>query len=79
MEDSKLLIDILERLTKIETILATQNYKVVEQAANEALIKSKKNEKEINDIKSTIKWVVVTIIGAIILAIVKILVNYSWR
>lgn len=78
-EDNKLLIDILERLTKIETILATQNYKVVEQTANESLIKSKKNEKEINDIKQSIKWVTTAVIGALLVAIVNILVNYGWK
>lgn len=78
-DENQTLIEIRERLVRIETILASQDYRAVELKANEALEKAKKNEKEIENIRSTIKWVEVTVIGAVLVAVVNILINYAWK
>mgnify|MGYP003305624323 CR=1 FL=1 len=78
-EEKKTLIEIRERLVKIETILSQQDYRAVEIKANTALDKTKKNEEEISNIRASIKWVVITVIGAFLLALSNIIVNYSWK
>lgn len=66
---SDALIDIRERLARIETILQSWNFKEIEEVANEAKMQAEKNAKDIADIQSGIKWVVMAIIGAFIAAV----------
>lgn len=66
---SDALIDIRERLARIETILQSWNFKEIEEVANEAKMQADKNAKDIADIQSGIKWVVMAIIGAFIAAV----------
>lgn len=66
---SDALIEIRERLARIETILQSWNFKEIEEVANEAKMQAEKNAKDIADIQSGVKWVVMAIIGAFIAAV----------
>lgn len=67
--DQITLIEIRERLVRIETILEEQDYKAVEKTADDAITLAKKNEKEIAELQSYVKWFVMAVIGAFIAAI----------
>lgn len=67
--DQITLIEIRERLVKIETILEQQDYKSVCKTAEDALFLAEKNEKEINELQGYVKWFVMAILGAFIAAI----------
>lgn len=68
-EDSKTLIEIRERLVRIETILANQNFQEVEATANTAKSLSEKNSKDIDELQSYVKWFVLAILGSFIASI----------
>lgn len=63
------LVEIRERLARIETILQSWNFKEIEEVANEAKLQAEKNAKDIAEIQGGIKWVVMAIIGAFIAAV----------
>lgn len=69
MNDTQFQIEVKERLAAIETLLKQMDFKSVEKAADDALALAKKNEEEIEKLQSAITWVVRTIIGAIIAAV----------
>ena len=62
-------IEVKERLTAIETLLKNMDFKSVEKAADDALALARKNEEEIAKLQSAQVWLLRTIIGAIIAAI----------
>lgn len=68
-KDQITLVEIRERLVKIETILEQQDYKSVCKTAEDALFLAEKNEKEINELQGYVKWFVMAILGAFIAAI----------
>lgn len=68
-KDQITLVEIRERLVKIETILEQQDYKAVVKTADDALFLAEKNEKEINELQSYVKWFVMAVLGAFIAAI----------
>lgn len=68
-KDQITLVEIRERLVKIETILEQQDYKAVRKTADDALFLAEKNEKEINELQGYVKWFVMAILGAFIAAI----------
>lgn len=63
------LVEIRERLVRIETILEEQDYKALQKAAEEAYSMSQKNEKNISELQSYVKWFVMAVLGAFIAAI----------
>ena len=63
------LVEIRERLVRIETILEEQDYKAVEREAEEALALAKKNEKAVAELQSYVKWFVMAVLGAVIAAV----------
>ena len=67
--DQITLVEIRERLVRIETILEEQDYKAVEKAADDALTFAKKNDKAIADLQSYVKWFVMAVLGAFIAAV----------
>lgn len=69
MNDQITLVEIRERLVRIETILEEQDYKAVAKTAEDALALAKKNEEAIAKLQSSVVWVVRTVIGAIIAAV----------
>lgn len=67
--DQITLVEIRERLVRIETILEEQDYKAVEKTADDALILAKKNDRAIADLQSYVKWFVMAVLGAFIAAV----------
>lgn len=63
------LIEIRERLVKIETILEQQDYKSVCKTAEDALFLAQKNEKSVIELQGYIKWFVMAVLGAFIAAV----------
>lgn len=63
------LVEIRERLVRIETILEEQDYKALQKTAEEALSLAQKNEKNISELQSYVKWFVMAVLGAFIAAI----------
>lgn len=63
------LVEIRERLVRIETILEEQDYKALQKMAEEAYSMSQKNEKNIAELQSYVKWFVMAILGAFIAAV----------
>lgn len=63
------LVEIRERLVRIETILEEQDYKAVERTADDALTLAKKNEKSIAELQSYVKWFVMAVLGAVVAAV----------
>lgn len=70
MEDKEtLIIDIRERLVRIETILNQIDFNNISKVADEALQKTEENAKAIAELQSYVKWFVMAILGAFIAAI----------
>lgn len=63
-------IEVLQRLTKIETLL--EDFKGVEAKANDAYSLSLDNKKKIEELKDNNKWLFRTSVGAIIVALINI-------
>lgn len=63
------LVEIRERLVRIETILEEQDYKALQKMAEEAYSMAQKNEKNISELQSYVKWFVMAILGAFIAAV----------
>ena len=62
------LVEIRERLVRIETILEEQDYKALQKMAEESYSMAQKNEKNIAELQSYVKWFVMAILGAFIAA-----------
>lgn len=70
MDDKEtLIIDIRERLVRIETILNQIDFNNISKVADEALQKSEENSKAISELQSYVKWFVMAVLGAFIAAI----------
>lgn len=63
------LVEIRERLVRIETILEEQDYKALQKTAEEALSLAQKNEKNVAELQSYVKWFVMAVLGAFIAAV----------
>lgn len=63
------LVEIRERLVRIETILEEQDYKALQKTAEEAYSMAQKNEKSVSELQSYVKWFVMAVLGAFIAAI----------
>ena len=68
-EQIKFQVEIRERLTAIETMLKNMDFKGVEQIAESANNQAKRNAEDIAKLQAAQTWIVRTIIGAIIAAI----------
>ena len=73
-EEPKFQIEVLTRLTKIETML--ENFKGIEEKADKAYNLSKSNEKRLDKIEDNNKWLFRTTVGAIIVALVGIVLAF---
>lgn len=72
--DQITLVEIRERLVRIETILEEQDYKSVQKTADEALALARKNEKSISSLQSIVKWTVGLVMTAVVGAILKMII-----
>lgn len=69
------LVEIRERLVRIETILEEQDYKALQKTAEEALTLAQKNEKNIAELQSYVKWFVMAILGSVIAAVLALVIK----
>ena len=65
-KDQITLVEIRERLVRIETILEDQDYKSVMKTADDALALAKNNAEDISKLQNILSWVIRAIIGAVI-------------
>lgn len=68
-KDQITLVEIRERLVRIETILEEQDYKSVQKTADDALAVAKNNAEDIAKLQNIVSWVIRAIIGAVISAV----------
>lgn len=73
--DQITLVEIRERLVRIETILEEQDYKAVEKTADDALTLAKKNDRAVADLQSYVKWFVMAVLGAFIAAVCALVIK----
>lgn len=66
MENGKFQIEVLERLSVLETLIKEQDYKGVKDTSEKALNLAKNNESMINALEDGNKWLIRLVIGAII-------------
>ena len=66
MENGKFQIEVLERLSVLETLIKEQDYKGVRDTSEKALNLAKNNESRINALEDGNKWLIRLVIGAII-------------
>lgn len=69
------LIEIRERLVKIETILSSQNYHEVESTVLEVKQMAMKNQKDIEDLRAIVKWFTFAIIGAVVASVMSLILK----
>lgn len=70
MEDKEtLIIDIRERLVRIETILNQIDFNNISKVADEAFQKADENSKKIAELQGYVKWFVMAVLGAFIAAV----------
>ena len=68
-DDQITLVEIRERLVRIETILESHDYQSLEKTAESALAMAEKNDKSIAELQSYVKWFVMAVLGAFIAAV----------
>lgn len=73
-EDKKFEIEVLTRLTKIETML--QDFKGVENKSTEAYNLSLSNKQRLDKIEDNNKWLFRTAIGAVITGLIAIVLSF---
>lgn len=61
--------EVIERLTKLETLITQQDYAAVKKEAEEANNKSINNEARIKELEDNFKWIRRLVLGAVILGI----------
>lgn len=66
MENGKFQIEVLERLSVLETLIKEQDYRGVKDTSEKALNLAKNNESRINALEDGNKWLIRLVIGAII-------------
>lgn len=70
MDDKEaLIIDIRERLVRIETILNQIDINGIQKTADEAFQKTEENSKAIAELQGYVKWFVMAVLGAFIAAV----------
>lgn len=73
-EEKKFEIEVLTRLTKIETML--EDFKGIEQKSTEAYNLAKENEKRLDKIEDNNKWLFRTTVGAVITGLIAIAISF---
>lgn len=73
-EEKKFEIEVLTRLTKIETML--EDFKGVESKSTQAYELSQRNKDRLDKIEDNIRWLFRTSIGAIIAGLVSLLLAW---
>lgn len=66
-------IQVLERLTAIETTLKNQDYRVINETLNKTENRSKNNEDRLNKIEDNTRWLWRTLAGILITSAIYII------
>lgn len=74
-KDREFQIDVITRLTAIETMLKDMDFKEVEKTANDALAMAQKNTKDVAELQSYVKWFVMAVLGALITAVLSLVLK----
>ena len=61
--------EVIERLTKLETLITQQDYAKIKEDVDLVNAKSKSNEIRLDKLEDSLKWVVRLVLGALILGI----------
>ncbi len=69
MEHSKFDRGVIDRLMTLETKIAMQDYKGIQEKVDNSLNLSKTNEERIDKLEDTQKWLARLVLGALILGI----------
>lgn len=72
-EEKKFEIEVLTRLTKIETML--EDFKGIENKTNEAYNLSRSNKQRLDKIEDNNKWLFRTTVGAVITGLIAIVLT----
>ena len=75
MDDNKFQIDVLTRLTAIETLLKEQDYKAINERLNNAENVCKNNKEKIDKIEDNNKWLWRSIVASIIALLSELVVG----
>lgn len=73
-EEKKFEIEVLTRLTKIETLL--RNFEGVEKKATDAYNLATKNKERLDNIEDNNKWLFRTALGAVITGLIAIALTF---
>ena len=65
--------EVIERLTKLETLITQQDYAAVQREAEDANNRSNNNSIRIEKLEDSLKWVIRLILGALILGILAVI------
>ena len=66
MEDNKFQIEVLSRLSVLETLIKEQDYKGVKETSENAMNKAINNENRIKNLEDSQKWIIRLVLGAVI-------------
>lgn len=76
MDSREFEIQVLERLTAIETTLKQQDYKAISERLNKVENMAVSNEKRLDRIEDNTKWLWRTIAGSIITIVIGVIVAF---
>ena len=76
MDSREFEIQVLERLTAIETTLKQQDYKAISEKLNKVENMAVNNEKRLDRIEDNTKWLWRTIAGSIITIVIGVIVAF---
>lgn len=74
-QDQITLIEIRERLVRIETILEEQDFKAVEKIAEDAFELARRNNQHVEELRGYVKWFVMAVLGSIITAVMSLILK----
>lgn len=74
-QDQITLIEIRERLVRIETILEEQDYKAVQKTADDALDMATRNNQHVEELRGYVKWFVMAVLGSLITAVMALVLK----
>lgn len=73
--DNKFQIEVIQRLSTLETLIKEQDYKAVKKTSDDALNKANNNEDRITKLENANSWIIKTIAVIIIGAIVNLIIK----
>ena len=75
MNDKDFQIDVLTRLTAIETLLKEQDYKAINERLNNTENKADNNEKRLDKIENNTSWLWKTVVASVIGLLLELIVG----